>query len=384
MPYFKKGKPIPRVTEVISSGECSATAFIERKFPRTFPRSAHTVALAGTLVHSKIQRFSQELMGEKGSGLTLNPSDEKLFAKVFAEHKKRRKKGLKGQSKYETMTSKVNDCFANFLAFYADKRFVPLMVEKRLFSKKFNYGGTVDLVALFKIRGSSELRSQLPGELPKKKYWVPCECKGPCSCVEKEVVVVLDWKSSTRKQEGHRIQMSAYFQALEEIGSFDKLRKKGYDVCWLTYSVLLGVHSLKRSVTPYQLHRYDPDFTDFFTRCGTYHTSEYVSRDLKGKLGLKGRCMFCSYLHVCPDRVTWSVDGDLQLNTFFTTKELEALSFSVRRVSKTVATALSGFEDLKVKVDDYLERAKRGAIADEKVIKEVYVDFEKRFGIPKG
>ena len=56
-PYEKDGKLIPRVTEVIGSGECEATAYIEQdKRLRKGVRTSHMVTLPGTMVHARIEQ----------------------------------------------------------------------------------------------------------------------------------------------------------------------------------------------------------------------------------------------------------------------------------------------------------------------------------------
>lgn len=375
-PYFRKDGKYARVTEVVGAGDCEATAFIENdKNLRRAPRTRHTVTLPGTLTHSRIEEHESQMMGRQSTGLHLEDSDKRLFAKVFGQHKKDLIKSPSAQTTYMDLLDKVNDCYANYLAFIIDFPHKPLLIEKRMFSGFHKYGGTVDVVGLFRVKGYTIKNSPDPDRLAKKIYWKHCDHKGKCGCIDKEVVCVLDWKTSVRSQKGHKIQMSAYFCMLEELGHFDKYRRAGYHICWETWSVLLGVHSLKKTKTPYQLHLYDPHLADFLVRWEVNQNACYVTRNLKGKTGLKGRCMFCPHMYVCPDRVTWTLDGGMELFAAFTPKEMANLVLVMRQHKS------KHFKDLVDKVEVYLALNHTEQEEVELNIPEVLNDFRQKLDV---
>ena len=139
-PYYIDGKPIARVTEVVAAGECEATANIEKDPKmRKGPRTSHSVTLPGTLTHAKIQQMELRSMGQTTGGeLYMDPVDKKLYAKIFAQHRKTKRKDSQAQTKYEDLMEKVDTCFANYLAFTADHPHKTILVEHRMLSKKYN------------------------------------------------------------------------------------------------------------------------------------------------------------------------------------------------------------------------------------------------------
>ena len=353
MPYEKDGNLIPRVTEVIGSGECEATAYIEKDEKlRKGVRTSHMVTLPGTMLHAKIEQELKEEVGMKVPKLPLKGLDGKLLTQLRLQHQKMRKKDPKCQTTYDDIMNKVHDCYANYLAFRIDHPFTPLLIERRMFSRKFyKVGGTVDMVALTEIKGYQIIATPDAKHLPKKQYFKMCDHTTPCKCFKQKVVIVCDWKSSVTKQEGHRLQMSIYFCMLEELGVFDKFRQKGYDIGWETWSLLLGKREIKpkaRIKTPYRLHWYDPTVDDFLVSWDVYNNARYMSINLKGKTGIKGRCMFCAYLPNCPDRIMWDIEGNVLFPTFFSRKELAQIEFLANRVGG------EQFDELRDRVKEYV------------------------------
>lgn len=375
-PYYKDGERFSRVTEVTGAIDCEATAAIEQDpKKRKNSRTSHSVTLPGTLTHSKIQQFEERSMGKTISGLYMQGTDKQLFTKIYAQHRKMKKKDAKVKTTYMDMMEKVNDCFANYLAYNVDHPHKSLLIEHRMLSTKYRCGGTVDQVGLYWVKGHSIRATPDPKGLPKKVYFKICDHGANCNtCHKEEVLVVADWKTSTRKQDGHRLQMSAYFCMLEEEGIFDEWRKRGVHICWETWSILLGVHSKKKG-PPYQLIHYDPTITDFLVSRGVNENPEYITRNLKGKTGLKGRCMFCSYLLSCPDRLLWSLDGDMEFQTTFTRKELAFMNMSLmNKKSKDMAPVME-------KITRYLAFARTQEDEINTLMPEVLKEFETKLDI---
>lgn len=377
-PYVdeKTGKLIDRVTEVIGAGDCEATAFIEKDSKlRQNARSSHIVVLPGRLLHTEIEKDLKREMGLEADGMPLSDLEKKLYGKIYLEHRRMRKKDPSCQTTYSDIIKTVKDCYANYLAFRADHLFIPLVVEKRMYSKIYKVGGTVDLLGLFEVKGYTIMNTPDPKNLPKKRYWKICDHRKPCKCITQKVVCVGDWKSSKRRQNNHRIQMSAYFCMLEESGVLDKYRQEGYHICWDTWSVLFGAHGLKKCVTPYQVHHYSPDITDFLVRRGVHTNARYMTINVKGNTGLKGRCMFCAYLPSCPDRLTWNFSEEIEFNNFFTTAELGLMNLLIGK------TRGDTFEDLRVKATKYLKIAQKQEREINQVIPEVLQEIEQEISI---
>ena len=375
-PYYKDGRTWDRVTEVTGAIDCEATAYIEKdENLRKNPRTSHSVTLPGTLAHAKIQEFFERAMGKPIGGLFLEGNDKRLFAKIYAQHKKMKKKKKDAHTTYEDLMEKVNDCYANFMAFHSDHPITPLLVEHKMFSAHYGIGGTVDMIGLTKVKGTTIRASPDPGHLPEKVYFKTCDHKEPCKCYDKEVVVVMDWKTSTKKQVGHRLQMSAYFCMAEELGLLDQYRQLGHHICWETWSILLGVHSYKKTKTPYQLHYYDSSIADFLVARGHHRDARYMTVNAKGKTGLKGRCMFCSVLPTCPDRMIWSIGGEMEFFTSFTRTELARLSLVLGNVK------MKELHDLSAKVERYLSDSRAAEQEIEENIPEVMQDFERLLAI---
>lgn len=376
-PYYDKGKKYARVTEITGAGDCEATGAIEEdERLRKAPRTSHMVTLPGTLTHSKIQQMEERTMGKTSKGLYLQSTDQKLFSKIFAQHKKMKKKDQKTHTTYENLMDKVNDCFANYLAFSADYPHKPIKIEHKMLSTKYRCGGTVDMVALIWVKGHTIHHTPDENTFSDKIYFKICDHGPNCKrCSKSEVVCVVDWKTSTRKQKGHIDQMAAYFCMLEAEGMFDEWRRKGKHICWQTWSVLLGTHNLKRTKTPYQLHLYEPYIASFLVKREVNERPEFITRNLAGKTGLKGRCMFCSYIMSCPDRLLWNLGGEIEFQTAFTRQELASLSLVMNNLSSP------RFTDLGVKIDNYLEYARGSEEEIALNIPEVLMEFERRLDI---
>lgn len=379
-PYVEKdGTLINRVTEVIGAGDCEATAFIEKDPKlRQNARTSHIVVLPGRLLHTEIEKDLKREMGLVEDRAPLSDLEKKLYGKIYNQHKTMRAKDPTCQTTYSDIMKTVKDCYANYLAFRADHPLTPLLVEKRMYSKTYRVGGTVDLVGLFTVKGYTIRDTPDKKNLPKKRYWKICDHNTVCKCTKQKVVCVGDWKSSKRKQDGHRIQMSAYLCMLEETGILDQYRKKGYHVCWETWSILFGVHGYKKYKTPYQIHHYSPDVTDFLVRGEVHANARYMTVNVKGNVGLKGRCMFCSYFLSCPDRLSWNFNEEIEFNNFFTREELAKLNLLA---SKTKGEA---FKDLREKATRYLAIAKKQEEEIEKVVPEVLQQIEQEISLLTG
>jgi len=229
---------------------------------------------------------------------------------------------------------------------------------------------------LFWVKGHSFRTTPDKEGLPEKIYFKTCDHGDNCNtCHREEVLVVLDWKTSTKSQKSHKEQMSAYYCMLEAEGVFDEWRQKGVHICWETWSVLLGVHGKKKTITPYQLILYDPDITDFLVSRGVNENPEYVARNLKGKIGLKGRCMFCAYILSCPDRLLWNLEGEIEFHTTFSRKELAF--FVMLLTDKKSRKAVSLMEKTTI----YLDEARNVEQETEDNITEVLKEFEQRLDI---
>ena len=377
-PYEVDGQLINRVTEIVSAGDCEATAFIEKDpSKRKNVRTSHMVTLPGTLTHARIEQDLKIEVGLAADALPLGEIDKKLYGKLYKEHREMRKKDPACQTTYNDIKEKVKFCYANYLAFRADIKITPLLIEKRMFSvQNYKVGGTVDLVGLFHgLTGYIIEATPDEKHLPVKRYFKLCDHKKACRCTKMNVVGVADWKTSTRKQNGHRIQMSAYFCMLEELGVWDEFRAKGHHILWETISVLLGEHGYKKYKTPYQIHYYSPDVSDFLVHRRVHDNAKNMTINLKGKTGLKGRCMFCAYLPSCPDRIMWNLSGEVMFNTFFTMAELKMMNLLIGKTQSPI------FDELRAKAELYMKQSTEETEKIDQYIPEVLKEIETELGI---
>ncbi len=349
MPYNKGGKRYDRITEVVGQGECEAIGWINQNKPDNRARVSNLAALAGTLVHQKVASNELKLMSVpyKKEPLTFSRDQKQLWFKIQKDHKRTvllndanqyATDSQKKQTRYEELQHAASVSYSNYLAFLFDNTHTPIFVEETIYNDDYDIAGTVDLIAIFNLRGYID--SKTPHPVGERSYFIE-DPDGE----EFEVVVVLDWKTSKMKQKGHQTQMSGYHLMLETNGIFDRLRGKGYAIAYDTWSVLLGerIRISKKEMLatndnplPYQLFKY-PSNSKHFLVCKTVgNNPRPLTVSLDGKTGLKGLCMVCSDILHCPDRDIFSYspqDEDIVIPLEpFTRKELSTLVLIMRRM----------------------------------------------------
>jgi len=318
MPYIKDGIKYDRMTEVCSAWDCEAVSYINKTQPINRTKKINISSLQGTLTHNKIANNEMTFLpiAYKELHLELDDQDKILLAKLIGDHRKQ-KKIEQGNpqffgtytpdekaTRYERMNSAITEFFLNYASFVADYPHKPLFIEEKKFWEKEKIAGTVDLIFETEMRGYVATLNLHP-ELGPHKYFV-ADSQNVNSRIFK-VATFLDWKTSSQKQTGHRIQMSGYHRMWEDLGLLDELRKRGYVINSEGWSVLLGHRSripkYEHDPKPYQLFKYSCDSTDFLWCNGVRKNPRPITLDHKGKEGLKPKCMVCGDIMYCPDNL---------------------------------------------------------------------------------
>lgn len=317
MPYIKDGKTYTRMTEFVGYGECEALAYNDKHLGINRPRKGNIVTLPGTITHHKIAENEMKMISPDMPPLVLElePGEREQFIKMQQNHRKQKKiqkanvDGRYNDMDYEAMMTKYEILLQDIMVFYGHyEQFVihhphkPLFVEQQQFWERKLLAGTLDLVAVFKLKGII-VDMVLHEDVGSRKYFV--ENENHPDAEEMEVATITDWKTSKSKQKGHPDQLSGYHFMWEDLGEFDKIRKRGYPVNSQSWSVLVGKPKRYPRNHPegqlYQLYKYDTDSSFFLIHQVIRDNPRPITSDLDGNVGLKGRCMFCSEAISCPE-----------------------------------------------------------------------------------
>jgi len=384
MPYKIGDKEYHRVTEVTGAGECLATA---KGVKEGDVKVATTTPLAGTLVHLRIENYLRKMCDLHPKPLSFGEPTNLIWRKVRENHIRQKKKNKDAITSYEAIMKKAGKCWENFLDFmndYSSFRPVCEHIESKVYSDKLEYAGTADIIFVMPLKGKrrsfSHDKTGPTKEFKSYEYFLECdrdqkykkekdkrcpkyEGSGKnkillpeCDCQWEMVITLGDWKTSSRKQAGHERQLSAYHQACEEMGIWDKFRNmgkdsggEGYTINWECWSLLLGDHNVKSVDENYRLFRYEPYINGFLVSSRSFQDPRDISINERGDIGLKGRCMFCNHVLTCPDRVIWSNMEKRQLSLNPLTPE---------EIKKGLAI-LEGLERKGVLVEDLVSKFKR-------------------------
>jgi len=210
MPYlYDKDDLIPRVTEVASALQCEMTAWLNpvNKKERDEWEGIHSnpivrynlAAVAGTIVHDRIETFLRELIGIPAQTLVLSKADQAQIKAL-----------IKKPERYRIFLDKIEKAFNNFLQFWNEyKDYIRIIaVEKKIRNiKKLPNGkvdpynslaGTIDLLALYKTEHGWRL-------------------------------LIIDWKSGSTVIPSHYLQLSGYYNPLlVESEYYAELAKQGF------------------------------------------------------------------------------------------------------------------------------------------------------------
>lgn len=335
MPYIRKGKKYSRMTEVIGGTECEALPWIDQTYAMDRPRRGTLAAIIGTLVHFKFEEYelnNNMSKAYKTAHLDLNEDERLMLKQLLINHRKQQKIQNNSQERfnfvpedqqktqYELFNEEINDLYANFLAFQADNPHKAIYVEEKRFWDQYLVAGTVDLIAVFKLRGVLREKEVPYTNPPVKRIYFYEEPTNP-NAEEMEVITLLDWKSSKMKLPAHKGQLGGYHLMWEALGEFDKLRKStGLPINNQCFSVLLGkrarisqkeiaLHNGKPPI--YQFFKYDSDYEAFFLGLGVRVDPRPLTIGINGNVGLKGKCMVCSDVYYCPDNINIPVVTEL-------------------------------------------------------------------------
>ncbi len=85
--------------------------------------------------------------------------------------------------------------------------------------------------------------------------------------------------------------------------------------------------------------------------------------------------MFCSYLMACPDRLLWSLDGEIEFQTSLTRAELAFLNLALMEKKSP------NVQRLIEKINLYLTHARESEEEIDQNIAEVLDEFERKLDI---
>lgn len=384
MPYEKDGIRYNRVTEISAYVECEALAWIDKNNPMTLPKKANAVTLGGTLTHHRIADNELKEMNNPYKTITFEWGDQEkqMFERLMSDHKEQKEvqknspdrfqhmSEIELMSKYEKIMGDIKIFYGNYIQFCFDEPHTPIFVEEKLWNDDFKVAGTVDLIATFNLRGRIEKKNLHPYfNVGEKDYFVP-DAAGEFM----NVTTILDWKTSKKAMKAHEVQMSVYHLLWELSGKLDRLRSKGHIINSQTFSVLLGEYKPSQAAIKrgdplmYQFKKYEVDSSAFLASLEIREAPRPVTKDLEGKDGLKGRCMFCSYVMYCPDN---EVTSSYERGTIFTTgvpfnyTDTSALLLMMGELDNKVINPIKH----KIKAI-HKEIEKRIAVSDDKAIED--------------
>jgi hypothetical protein len=313
---MKDGNKYDRITEVVSGLECEAIPYINATQPANRAQKSNTASLQGTLTHNKIAKNEMGLLSKqyKRLVLELDAKDKQLLNRIVKNHRSQKKietlkdyKREKTPTKYERMNEFIEAAYMNYLSFLADYPHEVVLVEEKRWWDKKKIAGTIDLVMKTNMIGYLKTMTLHP-EIGPREYFIT-DHKHP-DAKQHQVITLLDWKTSKLKQEGHRVQLSAYHCMWEDLGELDRFRKKGWVINSEAWSVLLGERIYPKSTkaqqdwTSYQLLKYSVNSEDFLVALRIRENPRPLTVNVKsGKDGLKPRCMVCSDIMYCPDNM---------------------------------------------------------------------------------
>jgi hypothetical protein len=297
MPYRRDGKNYYRVTEVLSSLECENIAYQIKHGDPKRPRESHAVVIPGTFLHYRIAKFlCEEADIEPPPVPVFNDGLQKIIDTW-------RDNG----SIDEKLHIPVKEGFENFLHFWNAYDLTPVAIEQTMFhsfeygGKHYDLGGTVDLVARVKLKGTLFRDG-------KHLLFDRCKHVDPdplCQCEWHEVVTVMDWKFSLRPHKNHPIQLSIYRWMAEELGLMERwTHDYKYPANAENWSVLLKT---RNGNVDHQLWKYQQDTEDFFEGCRILDNPRPRTINARtGHEGVKMRCSFCAERWNCPDIGVWT------------------------------------------------------------------------------
>lgn len=384
MPYEKDGNKFNRVTEIAGYVECEALAWIDQNTPMDIPKKGNVVTLPGTITHHKIAENELKEMKNpyKRIDFEWGEQEKQMFERLLSDHKSQKEvqrskpdrfkhmSDLELMSKYEKLMEDVRFFYSNYTQFCIDEPHKAIFVEEKIWDDGFKVAGTVDLIGIFRLKGRIVKREAHPYfDVGEKEYFVE-DLNGDWM----DVVTISDWKTSKRKMKAHEVQMSIYHLIWERSGKLDRLREKGYIINSQTFSILLGEKKPTQKAiamglpTAYQFIKYEVDTAPFLASLEIREAPRPVTKDLEGNDGLKGRCMFCSYIMYCPDN---EVTSSYEKGTIYST----ATPFNDRDTS-VILLMFSELDNATVNPTKHKIQAlheeikKRRAVSDDKSIED--------------
>ncbi len=296
-PYRRKGKNYYRVTEVLSALECENLAYQAKHGDPKRPRESHAVVIPGTFLHYKIAKYLTELVdGVPQSVPVLNDGLSKIM------------KGWRDNDSIdEKLHIPVKEGFLNFMHFWNAYDMKPVSIEQSMFyefehqGKSYDLGGTVDLVAKVRLKGTTFTNDD-------RLLFDRCKHVTPdplCQCEWHDVITMMDWKFSLRPHANHPIQLSTYMWMAESLGFMKRWTKNyKYPANNEIWSVLLKT---RNGEVAHQLWKYQQDMADFFEGCRILDDPRPRTINARtGHEGVKMRCSFCAERWNCPDIGVWT------------------------------------------------------------------------------
>lgn len=256
--------PYARVTSILSAHPdtgCEKAAYMAKN--EVTPQY-HTLTLAGTLVHWKIEKYLAKIYGFAPPP----PFEETLEIdqlKLYREEIQKEDIVVSGRKiKRQRFLTKVDDVYNNFLkmiedpnSFWNKYNVTPLYLERIVSSTRHRYAGTIDMIAKATIKS-------------------------------KEYIIIVDWKSGKTKIKDHAIQLTAYYLALVEMIEQGRIILPDLPPYSRGFCVRLGAPEVDEYLLTGKGNR-----KEFFRAKEVYDT---VTNNAKG---WHIRCMFCGYGYLC-------------------------------------------------------------------------------------
>jgi hypothetical protein len=258
------------------------------------------------MVHAIIENDLREKIGLPKLKYEPRYSDKK-FIRMEALREKR---GL--PNRYTLKKEKCVPAYHEFWNDYIGNDIQPVYIEKRVGCPAIGMG-TVDLVCLITLLGRTY-------KLNNHVWFRECDCKkdDKCKCKMIRNILVLDWKSGKSYQKkSYQMQGAAYIHSILESELMDTANFPMNDHAWC---VLLGGTS-KDPITKEKLNytlgkgSYHEGIIEYIEAMKIYKDPHGAIKKKFPEMTLTGKCMFCSYLLQCPNKVvTDASENDVKLD----------------------------------------------------------------------
>jgi len=289
MPYIYRENNreylIPRTTEIAQTIVCEMSGYLHpiherdrvgienwKKIHKDKKIRNNLKAIAGTIIHGKIENFLRQQIGLQTEQVVLSPEDRKLLSRL-----------MNNKQRFSIFINEIERVYNNFVSFWRDYKgkIKIIAIEKKLrhivrkddgtIDELNSFSGTIDLLTLFKT---------------------PVGWK----------ILIIDWKSSVSSLPNHYIQLCGYFHLLTSSEYFKKLSAMLKNIPYYFHSGKPYTMCVLLGGAKYQVKWYAIKVEDFKRAQKKFRDPQPLTiNHLTRNVGMQKFCMVCSYVYECEE-----------------------------------------------------------------------------------